>query len=85
LLEDKNKTNFRGSKEGASLDSLGIGLVALAKCLSGHGSRGVNGPYDVIPESQDFFTVSMQWPDRCSGACTGGYCQLSYSAEILIK
>ena len=56
--------NLGGSEEGANLETLGIGLVALAKSLSCQGSRGGNGAYDVIPKSQDFFTVSMQWPDR---------------------
>jgi len=58
------KSDLEASEEGADFEMMGIGLLGLAKSLSGHGSRGGNGAYDVIPKSQDFFAVSMQWPDR---------------------
>src|SRR5882724_2287714 len=58
------KCDLEASEEGADFEMMGIGLLGLAKSLSGHGSRGGNGAYDMIPKSQDFFAVSMQWPDR---------------------
>jgi len=41
------KSDMEASEEGADFEMMGIGLLGLAKSLSGHGSRGGNGAYHV--------------------------------------
>src|SRR5882724_9809464 len=40
------KCDLEASEEGADFEMMGIGLLGLAKSLSGHGSSGGNGTYD---------------------------------------